>query len=85
MLTAQLNTPIVDEDTKKGRLESMVKYFNINLHTHNPYAIKYIVCEVLNFINVIGQIYFTNRYICGATPPPFHPHTIPFFCFSCLV
>lgn len=62
MLVAQLNTPIVDEDLKKSRLEMMVKYFNINLNNHNPYAIKYIVCEVLNFINVIGQIYFTDRW-----------------------
>lgn len=63
MLVAELNTPIVDEENKKNRIEMLVKYFSLNLNTHNQYAIKYIVCEALNFVNVIGQIYFTNRYV----------------------
>lgn len=63
MLVAQLNTPIVDEEVKKSRVEMMVKYFSINLNTHNQYAIKFIICEALNFVNVVGQIYFTDRFL----------------------
>lgn len=63
MLVAQLNTPIVDEEVKKSRVEMMVKYFSINLNTHNQYAIKFIICEALNFVNVVGQIYFTDRCV----------------------
>ena len=59
-LVAELNSPIVDEEVKKNRLNMMVSYFNLNLHNHNTYAIKYIACEVLNFINVIVQIYWTD-------------------------
>lgn len=61
MLVSELNSPIVDEDVKKSRLDTMVDYFSINLHHHNYYAMKYIACEVLNFVNVIGQIFFTDR------------------------
>nr|AIJ10713.1 innexin 5 [Cancer borealis] len=62
-LVAELNSPIVDEEVKKNRLNMMVSYFNLNLHNHNTYAIKYIACEVLNFINVIVQIYWTDWFI----------------------
>lgn len=75
MLAAELNTPIVDEDMKKSRIGMMVKYFNINMNTHNPYAIKYIVCEALNFVNVIGQIYFTDRYAYTTPQPTRHVYT----------
>ncbi|KAG0710313.1 Innexin inx2 [Chionoecetes opilio] len=63
MLAAELNSPIVDEEVKKSRLEVMVSYFNLNLHHNNNLAFLYIACEVLNFVNVIGQIYFTDRFI----------------------
>lgn len=63
MLTADLNTPIVDDEVKKKRVDTIVNYFNINLHQHNVYAIKYIVCEALNFVNVILQIFFTDMFV----------------------
>lgn len=63
MLVSELNTPIVDEEVKKKRLDVMVDYFNINLHQHKAYAIKYIACEILNFVNVILQIFFTDLFL----------------------
>lgn len=43
----------------------MVDYFASNLHNHNFYAIRFFICEVLNFINVIGQIYFVDFFLGG--------------------
>uniref|UniRef100_A0A0P4W675 Innexin n=1 Tax=Scylla olivacea TaxID=85551 RepID=A0A0P4W675_SCYOL len=63
MLVAELNTPIVDEEVKKKRLETIVNYFNINLHHHKIYAAKYIACEIFNFVNVILQIFFTDMFL----------------------
>lgn len=63
MLVTDLDSPIVDEDAKTQRKALLVQYFSLNFHKHNFYAIKYFLCEVLNFINVIGQIYFTNRFL----------------------
>lgn len=63
MLVAEMSSPIVDEDVKKSRMSMIVNYFNLNLHQHNFYAIKYTVCELLNFVNVIGQMYFTDRFL----------------------
>jgi len=43
----------------------LVDYFKDNLHRHNFYAIRFFICEVLNFINVIGQIYFVDYFLDG--------------------
>ncbi|MPC34220.1 Innexin inx2 [Portunus trituberculatus] len=61
MLVMQLNTPILDDDVKRERKAMLVDYFSLNLHNHNFYAFRFFACELLNFINVIGQIYFTDK------------------------
>ena len=33
--------------------------------THSMYAMRFFACEVLNFINVIGQIYFIDFFLNG--------------------
>jgi len=35
------------------------------MHNHNFYAIRFFLCEVLNFVNVIGQIYFLDLFLGG--------------------
>ncbi|KAK3854893.1 hypothetical protein Pcinc_038673 [Petrolisthes cinctipes] len=63
MLVTDLDSPIVDEEAKKQRKDLLVSFFILNFHRNNYYAIKYFVCELLNFVNVVGQIYFTNRFL----------------------
>ncbi|KAK4311262.1 hypothetical protein Pmani_011948 [Petrolisthes manimaculis] len=63
MLVMQLNSPILDDDVKRDRKAMLVDYFSVNLHNHNFYAFRFFFCEVLNFVNVIGQIYFTDRFL----------------------
>lgn len=65
MLAADLDSPIVDDDIKKERKEMLVQYFYGNINSHNFYAFRFFACEVLNFINVIGQIYLTDRFLGG--------------------
>jgi len=65
MLVLDLNCPIIAEDTKNERKKLLVDYFAANLHNHNFYAIRFFLCEVLNFINVVGQIYFMDLFLGG--------------------
>lgn len=65
MLVLDLNCPIIAEETKNERKKLLVDYFASNLHNHNFYAIRFFICEVLNFINVIGQIYFVDFFLGG--------------------
>lgn len=65
MLVLDLNYPIVNDECKNHRKSLLVDYFTSNLHTQNFYAIRFFICEVLNLINVIAQIYFMNFFLGG--------------------
>ena len=65
MLVQDMNVPIVDGDTKKDRLKLLVDYFSVNRNNHEFYAIKFFFCEFLNFVNVVGQIYFMDFFLGG--------------------
>lgn len=62
-LVMQLNTPIVDANVCKDRKKMLVNYFAKNLHKHNYYAIKFFLCEIFNFINIIIQILITDKFL----------------------
>jgi len=65
MLVLELNCPIIKDETKNDRKKLLVDYFANNLHTHNFYAVRFFLCEVLNFINVICQIFFMDTFLGG--------------------
>ncbi len=65
MLAIDLDCPIISENDKADRLKLLLDYFQTNLHCQNFYAIRFIICEVLNFVNVIAQIYFVNYFLDG--------------------
>ncbi|KAK8733016.1 hypothetical protein OTU49_006709, partial [Cherax quadricarinatus] len=62
-LVAELNSPVSSSEIRKKRVSIAVDYFGKNLHHHNLYAYQFFVCEVLNFVNVIGQFYLTDRFL----------------------
>ena len=65
MVFAGLNVPIVDADTKDDRKKILVNYFTDNRNNHDFYAFRFFFCELLNFVNVVGQIYFTDFFLGG--------------------
>lgn len=65
MLVLDLNCPVVGEDCKEDRKKLLVDYFYANLNTQNFYAFRFFICEVLNFINVVGQIFFMDFFLDG--------------------
>ncbi|VVC30407.1 Innexin [Cinara cedri] len=65
MLVLDLNCPIISEDCKADRKKLLIDYFANNLHTQNFYAIRFFLCEFLNFVNVIAQIFFMDYFLDG--------------------
>lgn len=65
MLVLDLNMPVVNDECKDERKKILVDYFSENINRHNFYAIRFFICEVLNFINVLGQIYFMDFFLDG--------------------
>jgi len=56
---------ILESDQRRDACENLINYLWETRGTHNGYAFKYFFCDVLNFINVIGQIYFVNVFLGG--------------------
>lgn len=65
MLVLDLNCPIISEECKSDRKKLLIDYFATNLHTQNFYAIRFFLCEFLNFVNVIAQIFFMDYFLEG--------------------
>jgi len=65
MLVQDMNVPIIDDDAKEDRTKILVDYFATHRHNHEFYAFKFFFCELLNFANVLGQIYFMDMFLGG--------------------
>ena len=65
MLTLDLNNPVIKEESKNECKKLLVDYFTSNMHTHTKYAITFFLCEILNFVNIMGQIFFMNFFLGG--------------------
>lgn len=63
MFTAELTSPVIRKECIKEKTEPLIDYLRSTLHSHNSYAYKYFFCELLNLINVLGQICFMNAFI----------------------
>lgn len=64
-LTEDLNKPIIDDDIKAKRKAAVVTYFKEHLNQQTFYAYRFFLCELINFGNAIGQVYFTNFFLDG--------------------
>lgn len=54
------------EESRKTHCSSVSTYLRETIGTHNRLAYSYIACEVLNFVNTIGNIFFIDRFLGGA-------------------
>ena len=49
------------KDERLDQVKNIKKYFKDATKTHGGYAIKYFLCEILALVNIIGQMYLTDR------------------------
>ena len=48
--------PLLNKKIKQTQIDSLVKYWRTHRGTHTTYALKFFICEFLNFANVIAQV-----------------------------
>ncbi|KAG8321814.1 hypothetical protein J6590_038493 [Homalodisca vitripennis] len=66
MITEGIRGAIVGpKEDRRDRLARLVQYFIDTLHMHNFYASGYFICETLNFINVIANMFFIDAFLGG--------------------
>lgn len=58
-----LDSLIMTEEEKDRKLETLVKYMMSHFRSHNLWFTKYVICEMLNFTNVVWQIFFTDIFL----------------------
>lgn len=63
MLILGLNKPCLDCKEKDSKISQLVEYISASMGSHKLYAACYIFCEMLNFVNIVGQIYLTDRFL----------------------
>jgi len=56
-------TAFMDKTTRSDGVELIAKYYNLRHSRRGTYFIKFVTCEILNFANVIGQIYLTDMFL----------------------
>lgn len=64
-IIAGLHTLIISKEERRRKQRILSHYFVDSLHTHNLWAIRMLFVEVLNLINVIGNIYFVDVFLGG--------------------
>jgi len=65
MLVGDLTDPLmlINKEDRTSRVLFIKKYFKESTKSHAGYAIKFFLCEVLALVNVLGQIYFTDKFL----------------------
>jgi len=64
-LVQDLDAPIVDDEKRDKKKGTVIDHFKMNLGKNDFlfYAFKFFGCEVFNLINVVGQMFFVNRFL----------------------
>lgn len=65
MLLEDMNSPefVIDKSKRKDKIEFIVKYLREYRGCHSLYSLKFFFCEVMNFVNVVGQLFFMDRFL----------------------
>ena len=53
----------MNKDSRREGTALVSKYFNAKYTKRGTYFLNFFVCEILNFANVVGQIYFTDMFL----------------------
>ena len=56
---------VIHDEMRVERFSVVSKCFVKTINTHNVWAFRMLICEVLAFINVICNIYFIDIFLCG--------------------
>ena len=54
---------IVRKEDRSEKISTIVKYIQLNRGQHSFYFLKFLGCEILNFVNVIGQLFLMDKFL----------------------
>ncbi len=63
-----LNVEILSDDEREEKIDKLAEYMRTRIKhapDHQMWAFKFFMCECLNFINVMAQIFITDAFLGG--------------------
>lgn len=67
MISEGMRGAMIDtKQERQAKTDRLVQYLVETLHLHNSYAAGYFFCEILNFVNTVGNIFFVDTFLGGA-------------------
>jgi hypothetical protein len=64
-ITMGMQIAIVADEERGYKKKLLIEYLYRHLKLHHYYAFKYFFCEILCLINIIGQMYLTDKFFDG--------------------
>lgn len=64
-LMIDLNIGVYSDTEKKQKKKLLTEYLWDSRCNHNWWAVRYFLCELLSFANVVGQLFLMNRFFDG--------------------
>jgi hypothetical protein len=64
-LLEDLHFSRVKTDVQENATHNLIDYLFVNVNQHQIYASSYFVCELLNAINILGQIFLVDAFLGG--------------------
>ncbi|KFM80964.1 Innexin inx2, partial [Stegodyphus mimosarum] len=64
-MVMQLNSPVLDEKKREDNLKQLVNYVVATFNHNESYFMYYLISEVLNVVNVIGQMRLMDTFLGG--------------------
>ncbi|KAF5284400.1 hypothetical protein FQA39_LY17075 [Lamprigera yunnana] len=63
LLVKDLGSPLISSSWNRESKERLISYILAGRYSHNMYCFRFTLCEILNFINVVGQITLMNWFL----------------------
>ncbi|XP_069946785.1 innexin inx2-like [Cherax quadricarinatus] len=60
-----LSIPVMSRDERHDKIYLLADYLYSSIHYHNFYAIKFFLCELLNLVNSVFNMWFLNKFLGG--------------------
>ena len=51
------------EEDRKQKRKLLTQYMSNYIRTHNVWYLQFVFCEILNLVNVVGNIFFTDAFL----------------------
>jgi len=62
-LVHDMRLPMMDKDELKKKIASLTIYVSETLGSYNGYYMRFVLCDFCNILNVLFQMFLTNRFL----------------------